>query len=835
MCLMKEYMDLSGIWELHEATHDFDLECMIPGDLVSPLVDEGLIPDPYIGDNELSLQWIGRAAFSMRKRVMISHGMCSHDHVDLYLTGVDTCTEIFINRELVGKTRNQFREYRFAIDDMIKEGENLIEIKFLSSEAEAEKEAERLPYKISHAIFPVQSMHRNLLRKVQCHSGWDWGPCLMVSGLYGKIAIEVWDHVRLGSVLTDTLQEADGWDVSLRVKISLGEENTIPAKMLRIVQDDLGIDEIVPLAEVSRLRDVSYHDDIGYIEVKRSYKVSDPDLWWPAGYGDQPLYTFQVSLDEEIRNVTVGFRTITLDYRNDRWGRAMTVVVNGKPIFCKGANWIPIDAMPSLQKKDRYRQLLGDLVGANMNMVRIWGGGQYEQDIFYELCDKLGILVWQDCMFSCSLYPAAAPFLSEVKHEITYQIERLQHHPSLALWCGNNEDIGMLAWEEVSKKNRDRYLVDYDRLNEGIIGNMVRRLDPHRPWWPSSPSAGEGDYSDCWHDDTKGDMHYWNVWHEGKPFESYRDVIPRFCSEFGFQSFSSIPEMHHVISADQMNVSSPQMLHHQRNAMGNAIIIQTMARYFRMPTAFSDMVYLSQVQQAYGIQIAIDYWRSNRPRCMGALYWQLNDLWPVASWSSIEYSGRWKILHHAAKKFFAPLLLVILPMKGALHVYGINDTGIASSGRLIVEQISFDGIILNRTETSVALSAEQSTLLAELSLPDAAQQHTSFLRVTYNGIDQWYFYDVPQQMEFTEPEIKCTYDDVSREWTITTDKPAFYIWLESSAPGHFSDNGFHLLSRESKQVCFFPSQGSPYAEESPASAAEVKVYDLYHATRGVKE
>lgn len=275
-------------------------------------------------------------------------------------------------------------------------------------------------------------------------------------------------------------------------------------------------------------------------------------------------------------------------------------------------------------------------------------------------------------------------------------MKRLQNHPSIVLWCGNNEDLGALTEFHESRENRDRYLVDYDRLNEGVIGRAVKELDPDRTWWPSSPSAGEGDYSDCRQDDTKGDMHYWSVWHEGLPFESYYDVVPRFCSEFGFQSFPGMKTVAGYAPEDQWNVSSPVMRHHQKNNAGNTIILSTMARYFRMSSNFADFLYLSQVQQAWAIRMAVEYWRSRRPVSMGALYWQLNDLWPVASWASIEYDGTWKLLHYEAKRFFAPVWVSLYKKDGKLHVVGLNDNPEYVAGHLVVRLMGFDGSELER-------------------------------------------------------------------------------------------------------------------------------------------
>ncbi len=310
------------------------------------------------------------------------------------------------------------------------------------------------------------------------------------------------------------------------------------------------------------------------------------------------------------------------------------------------------------QKESVYRRLIDDARKANINMLRIWGGGQYEKDVFYEICDELGILLWHDLMFACSLYPSINWFLREVANEIAYQIPRLQHHPCIALWCGDNEVIGALQWYEESKKNRDKYVANYLRLND-FVGSKCKEYDPTRVFWPSSPCSGSMDFSDNWHDDRSGDIHYWDVWHGGKSFEAYYDVTPRFCSEFGFQSFPVLPTVAQYAEKSQWNITAAHMKHHQKNKRGNSIMLEMCSRYFRMPESFEQHLYISQVQQACAMQIGIEYWRTMRPVCMGTLYWQLNDNWPGASWSSIDYTGRWKLLHYQLKKSFEPVLLTL--------------------------------------------------------------------------------------------------------------------------------------------------------------------------------
>lgn len=347
--------------------------------------------------------------------------------------------------------------------------------------------------------------------------------------------------------------------------------------------------------------------------------------------------------------------------------------INDRPVFCRGANWIPADALPGRISAESTRALLQSSVDANMNMLRVWGGGRYEPDSFYDTCDELGLLVWQDFMFSCNLYPSTPDFLDEVSLEVADVVERLHHHACLALWCGDNELVGALNWFPESIANRDRYLVAYDRLNR-TIESTLKATCPTASWWPSSPCSGYMNYGDAWHDDSSGDMHFWSVWHEGRNFEHYRDVHPRFCSEFGFQSYPSMSLIRGFADVEDFNIASPVLESHQKNAGGNARIAETMFRYFRFPVGFGNFVYLSQVQQGLAIRTAVDYWRSLKPHCMGALYWQLNDTWPVASWSSLDYGNNWKLLHYMAKRFFAPLRASLYPQVDTLELRLVNDT-----------------------------------------------------------------------------------------------------------------------------------------------------------------
>jgi beta-mannosidase len=555
--------------------------------------------------------------------------------------------------------------------------------------------------------------------------------------------------------------------------------------------------------------------------------IENPRLWWPAGYGEPHLYDLTVRVAGDELRKRVGLRTLKLVNEEDETGLSMYFNVNGIKVFCKGADWIPCDALPARQTRARYDDLLSSAVAANMNMLRVWGGGQYERDDFYDLCDEKGILIWQDFMFSCALYPATPEFLESVRQEAEYQVKRLRDHASLALWCGNNEDVGALNWFKESRANRDRYLIDYDRLNEGVLGAAVDRFDPTRVFWPSSPCGGRGDYSDCWHKDNRGDMHYWKVWHEGAHFEAYYDVVPRFCSEFGYQSFPSLDTVRSYAPPEQFNVTAPIMEHHQRNRAGNSKIIEMFSRYFRMPEGFENFLYLSQVQQGVAIKMAVEFWRHLQPTCMGALYWQLNDNWPVCSWSSLEYSGKWKLLHYMAKRFFAPQLLAAFQSRdGKLQLWLVNDEPRQSPCRVTWRVLEYGGRELRRASVKVVAPATGARCVLETTVDKIiADRAAGFMELETDRTTTFntHFFHPWKQCELPAPNLRTAQRRQGTGFavTLTTDKPAFFVSLNAAGVrGEFDDNAFTLLPREPRTVVFTPRQ--PLSAKQFAAALTVR-------------
>ena len=530
-------IDLAGHWSIRTLTDEYRAVFAVPGDVHSALHMAGVIPHPYVGRNEYDVRWVASEDWEASRTFQFDRDIERGWYLDI--TYLDTVADIFVNGVLVLSAENAFRRFRPDASKALKQGENEIRIIFHSNaKAAARKQAEQpffIPYSTNNCPIP----YPNMLRKAQCHNGWDWNIAIAPFGLYGDIKLRPMDAGRIEHVQIEQRHLADGAvSVDVIVTQTFFHSASVP----------------IEIQFAGETREIS-NTPIRHVE---TFQITKPKLWWPSGSGEQHLYELSVTSQNQTITRRVGLRRIELVTTPDEVGARFVFKVNGREIFCKGANWIPADALPSAATTARTEKLLRAAVDANMNMLRVWGGGFYEQDFFYDLCDELGLLVWQDFMFACSLYPSTPEFLSEVREEVDYQVRRLGHHACIALWCGDNELLGALTTFKELRDNRDRYLVNYDRLNRAIEETM-KAADAKAIWWPSSPSPGLMSFGDAWHDDRSGDMHFWSVWHEGKNFEHYRDVKPRFCSEFGFQSFPSMATMKTFAEPNDLNISSPVM------------------------------------------------------------------------------------------------------------------------------------------------------------------------------------------------------------------------------------------------------------------------------------
>ncbi|MFW5693675.1 MAG: beta-mannosidase [Alkalispirochaeta sp.] len=854
-------IDLTGEWHLSDETGTYQLPVQIPGDVHSALLAAGVIPDPFYGRNEVEIQWVGRRGWTMRRHFSLDTAdidggaLASLERRILEFDVVDTVAEVFLNGVLIARTSSMFIPLRVDVAEHLVEGDNVLEVRFDSPERAAKARAERLPYPVPHQIYPHQSMHRNLLRKTQCHGSWDWGIAMMVTGIYGAVRLRpaplddiraLWVVPRPAPSGTDAAhsggEPAGIWHVPVHIEwdrpgLTPGEcayPDHVPEMTVRLL-DPAGAEIARYEPPTDRERPSDHQGDLvsaPSLRVERpgeltvTLSVDNPHVWWPAGYGDQPMYEVEVAWAGGVRSVRTAFRTVEVVNRPDEVGASMYFRVNGRDVWAKGANWIPVDAFPARHTPDRYRRLLEDARAAHMNMIRVWGGGQYEPEVFYQTCDELGLLVWQDFMFSCALYPSEPWFMQEVAEEVRSQVKRLISHPSIALWCGNNENVGALGWFEESRANPGRYLIDFDRLNNGVVGREVRALDDTRVFWPSSPAAGEGDFSDNWHDDSAGDMHYWSVWHEGKPFTAYYEVTPRFCSEFGFQSFPSVPTIRSFAGEDHLNPTAPDLEHHQRHERGNTVILETMSRYFRVPFSFENFVYLSQVQQAMAIGMAVTYWRSRRPISMGALYWQLNDVWPVVSWSSIEYDGRWKLLHHEARRFFSPLRTATFTKDDMLEVHLFNDTAETISRTVRIQGLDWRGALVWEETRWVEVGSDSVRQVFQAAIeelpfdrtagfvvataePESMEQSPGVPSALGDGTRDFTLLCEYKRAPLEKPRITTHIDADGGEVTVAcSEAPSFWTTIELSDPAaRPADNGVLLLPGEE---CTIPiTQGRP--------------------------
>lgn len=788
-------LNLHGRWSLQSENGDTKAALSLPGDIVGGLHGAGLIPDPYWGQNEYDLRWIGEQDWVLSRSFDV-------DRTDLVLilSEVDTVAEVSVNGTAVLSCQNVHRSYRVDLSDVLRIGSNDISIVLKSPVVAGAAAQARMPFYI-----PVQEGNSpipngNMLRKAQCDFGWDWNIALANSGVTGDIRLEPVARHRVTAVIVNQTH-GDGYvDVAVRATCTGGPADW-SVSLCGVTQSgkSAGIDTVL--------------------------RIKDPELWWPVGLGDQTLHDLAISFADATDTRRIGLRDMQLVSEPDDIGRSFLFRVNGHDTFAKGANWIPADALTGRINRDDVRGLLQSAVDAHMNMIRIWGGGRYEPDWFYDLCDEMGLMVWQDFMFACNLYPSTPDFLAEVAAEVRENVARIQHHACIALWCGDNELIGALTWFEESRNDRDRYLVSYDRLNR-TIENALLETDPAANWWPSSPSPGPLSFGDAWHDDTSGDMHFWSVWHEGRDFDHYRDVSPRFCSEFGFQSYPSMNIIRQFADPADFNIAAPVMESHQKNAGGNARIAETMFRYFRFPVDFENFVYVSQVQQALAIKTAVTHWRSLRPHCMGTLIWQLNDTWPVCSWSSLDHGGGWKVLHHLAREFYRPVTVVAVPDGDNLTLRGINDTRNPVDITVTAYATDMTGTARELGTATAEIGSNAGDLLQFAAYMVAPHEMLTFVWSASDGSGGGdVFAPLPyKSYDLLPADLSLTTAPEGGTWVldITAQAMAFFVTAEASIPGRFDRNALHLGPGHTATLRFTP--------DDPTQTPSFTLRDLHSAT-----
>jgi len=711
-------------WRFRDTATKTWLPAIVPGCVHTDLRRAGKIPDPFFGTNELALQWIEDRDWEYRTTFTVSAAMLTEEHVELVADGLDTVATVTLNGREVARTENMFIGYRWDVKSLLRRGRNELVVRFDSAMRYAR--THRTDFDPGEINDPLG--RAPVIRKQQCQFGWDWGPRLVTAGIWRDIRLEAWSGNRLENVRVRQTHATDGSvtlqltpelacpDADAIVRWTLAKANG-GRRSVGAAIDGNGADHVAP----------SIHEPQS--GSGNEIAVADPALWWPNGQGDQPLYLLTVeifagdgrSLGTWSRRI--GLRTIVLDRHPDAAGETFQFVVNGRAIFAKGANWIPAHSFVAALTRADYERDLRSAAAVHMNMVRVWGGGIYESEDFYDLCDELGLLVWQDFMFACSIYPGDEAFVASVRAEAEHQVRRLRHRTCLALWCGNNE----IEQLNIARLKQPALFADYENVFLRALPEIVARHDGVTAYWPSSAHRPDGDNSNVG-GEKNGDTHYWEVWHARNPVKDYEKWRFRFCSEFGMQSYSSSETNATFVPSNDTNIFGPTKENHQKNRGGNQVILDYVSRRYRFPKSQDDLIYLSQLNQAYCMQTGVEHYRRLMPHCMGALYWQLNDCWPVASWSSIEFTGRWRALHFVARRFFAPAL-VSAHVPGdeiagvgnyrkstvrEAHLYTVYDAPEPARGTLRWQLYRVDGHVVLRSKKAVALrhgeSVKQHTL-----------------------------------------------------------------------------------------------------------------------------
>jgi beta-mannosidase len=779
---------LSGKWQMQEVNTKEWLPAHVPGGTYTDLIAAGKIPDPFQGENEKLVQWVADRDWEYCRDFQVADDLLREDRVELVCNGLDTLAEVVLNGQLLGLTDNMFRTYCWDVKDHLSPGGNTLSIIFRSPVGyiKTRQRARKLPGIMNDGMAHV--------RKVQSHFGWDWGPRLPTSGIWREIELRGSSTARFDDVHLRQVH-ADG-QVTLTVAAEIEQWRTGTLMVqLKLTGPDGTVQQVATT--------VAEHGSEEHLSVTLTLPVDSPRLWWPNGLGEQPLYQAVVVLTEDDclldrRTFQIGLRQLELCREPDPWGETFTFVVNGVPVFAKGADWIPADSFPTRLTLERYERWIRDSAAANMNMLRVWGGGYYEDESFYDLCDRYGVLVWQDFMFACAPYPFDEPaFLENVRLEVEEAVRRVRHRACLALWCGNNEiEMMWSIW-----KHHKSLTKACDNFFYHQLPAWVAELDPDHDYWPSSPSSGT--FMDKTNSDSHGDTHLWQAWHGLKPFKFYRRRLTRFASEFGMQAIPTPETIASFCAPEDARLDSKVMLHHQRCAGGNDKMLYYLAERFRLPRDFTDLAYLTQIQQAEAMRIGVEHWRRNRPRCSGALYWQLNDCWPVISWASVDYAGSWKALQYAARRFYAPLALSLQDEGSQVGVFVANDNPQPWQGSL---QWTLELLTGEKVETgSIDVAAKPliATCLQEFDFAPALKAHgrqNLVFTVSLCDGEQRVAWQVAtfapeKEMRLPDPELHWSLERTSDQLviTLTSRSLARFVWLQlEGAPVVFSDNFFDL-------------------------------------------
>lgn len=821
-----EGKNLSQIRQLHTGwefsmygSHEW-LSAEVPGTVHQDLLAHDKLPDPFYGMNEEKIQWVEKEDWLYRTSFVVSEEEMSAEGTFLVFEGLDTYADVFLNGALLLKADNMFVGYRVPVKSVLKKGENKLVIRFRSPiwEAMPQWESNGFDYPADNDHFPQKLSV--FTRKAPYSYGWDWGIRMVTCGIWRPVYLEFVNKAVVEDYFVhQTSVSAVRAEVDNQIEINnIGNDRQ--QALVRVTyrypgETDKSVEKKVELQP-------------GQNNVSLPLSVESPHLWMPNGWGEPALYEFEASVWVDGQQVSqkshqIGFRQVRVVQEKDKEGMSFYFEVNGVPMFAKGTNLIPSDALLPRVTRARYARLLEDAQISHMNMIRVWGGGIYEDDAFFEEADKRGILIWQDFMFACTTYPHDSAFLHRVSEEAEYNIKRLRNHASLAMWCGNNEIYeGLRYWgwkEKYTPEVYQQMLEGYDVLFRHLLPAKVKELDPGRFYLEGSPYEANWGRPESW---KIADSHNWGTWYGQKPFESLDAEIPRFMSEYGFQAFPEMKTIRTFASPEDYELESPVMNAHQKSTIGNALIKKTMALYYPVPEKFEDLVYMGLVLQGQGMRHGMEAHRRNRPYCMGSLPWQLNDSWPVVSWSAIDYYGNWKAMQYQTRRAFAPVLVNAIREGEKLRVYVLSDCLKAEKVTLQLEWTDFQGKIHRRQQVEGMLPVNASEVFYEEDRQKAfaaCDTTASYLRMTLKGkqsrkvlSDEVYYPVYPKYQHLPQAKISCkkVLKDGTCELTLKSSQLARDVFIEIPVQGvRFSDNFFDLLPGVTKKVTVTSADGSP--------------------------
>ncbi|WP_372754478.1 glycoside hydrolase family 2 protein [Mariniflexile sp.] len=827
-------------WQFKSVEDTLWLKANVPGSVHTDLIANGIIEDPFYRLNEKKQQWIDKKDWVYATNFNIKDRVLKKDNIELEFKGLDTYANIYINDSLILITENMFRGYNLKVKPLLKSGSNSLKIVLNSPIRLGLDKRDALGYKLPNAVND-QSENGGLgekqvavfSRKAGYHFGWDWGPRLVSSGIWQDIELNAWNKAAFSDVYVK------------QTEISNNRAHLIAILEIEATHDFKALINI----KIDSVNSVKHKLDLkkGSNKIEIPIKIENPEFWWTNGLGNQKLYQFTFELKKgakilALNSKNIGLKTLELVQEKDSVGESFYFKLNGFPVFMKGANYIPQDVFLNRVTIADYEQIVKDMVDANFNMIRVWGGGIYEKEIFYDLCDKNGILVWQDFMFSCAMYPGDEAFLENVKQEAVYNIKRLRNHTSLALWCGNNENlVGWKNWGWINDlyNNQGPEIVAkvwkaYTDVFHEILPDIVKELDADTFYWASSPMSKLGEDATL----TSGDYHYWRVWGQKEAFSTFNEYIPRFMSEYGFQSFPEFESVKKYTIESDWDIYSEVMQSHQRSIIGNINIEYYMDSMYRKPKDFQSFLYVSQLLQAKGMQTAIEAHRRNMPYCMGSLYWQINDCWPVASWSTIDYFGNWKASHFKVKEFYKAIKSMFYVSKNQLELHIVSDELADRKANLKLKLLNFNGELLNSFEKEIDIKLNSSTVYFSTEwdkiIPKNKRSNalivSELIGENNEVIDEnIYLFETEKLLELTKPTFKYS---ISKEeegrFIIELSSNVFAkdVRISTSVHGKFSNNYFNMLPFKKYRI-YFDLEGNKYENNILETIEIMSLFDSY--------